>query len=94
LFVERTPVLSHPNNAQPALSLPRWQSSHNQFGEAANQRPISCCTATVQPTLILDTLFRNRPFRSGKPLVPRTAALTGLPPVNFPFQYRLFGNSG
>jgi hypothetical protein len=63
MFVERTSILSHPNNAQPALSVPSWQSSHNQFGEATNRRPIPCETATVQPTLILDTLVRNSPIR-------------------------------
>jgi hypothetical protein len=44
----------------------------NQFGEATIRRPIPRKTATVQPTLILDTPIRNGPIRSGKPLVPRT----------------------
>ncbi len=76
LFVERTLIPSRPNNAQPALSLPGWQSNHNQFGEATNQPPIPCETTTIQPTLILDPLVRNSPIRSGQPLVPRTPAMT------------------
>jgi hypothetical protein len=62
MFVERTSILSHPNNAQPVLSLPRWSFSHNQFGEATKQRPIPSQTATVQPSQILDTLVRNSPI--------------------------------
>jgi hypothetical protein len=76
LFVERTPVLSHPNNAEPALSLQGPIGIHNQFGEATNRCPIPCETATVQTTLILNSLVRNDPIRSGKPLVPRTTAMT------------------
>jgi hypothetical protein len=47
LFVEGTIVLSHPNIAQPALSLQGPICIHNQLGEATNQRPIPGKTATV-----------------------------------------------
>jgi hypothetical protein len=76
MFAQRTLVLSHPNKSQPGLSLPRWQSSHNQFGEATNRRSIRWETATVRPKLILDTVVRKPSFRLCKPLEPRPTGIT------------------
>ena len=93
LFVERTPVLSHSNNAQTALSLPKRQSSHNQFGEATSRRPIPCETATVQPTLIIDTIVRNGPILSDKPLVPRTTPVSRCEELKGGYRTRLIEHS-
>jgi hypothetical protein len=94
LFVEKTSVLSHPNIAQPALSLQGPICIHNQLGEATNRRPIPSKTGTVQTTLILDPLVRIRPTRLGQPLVPRTTKVTGRRPETFEFRRRAARRSG